>query len=205
MSKMFSPSRMTWRYDPIILSPDTDWSYHLTQFKTLAEKLAGSTNRCIISFVTWYGKVQRNFRNARKQRGLQIAEPAAAQKQDFAESLARIARQNDMDLFSCCNDSLLGHGVKKAACIDGRLLAGLFPDMPADFKPRPSRKDCGCWESADIGAYDTCAHACLYCYANKSPHKAHAAWRRHDDRSAFLGQDFSTSEKWLKQEDTIMR
>ena len=37
------------------------------------------------------------------------------------------------------------------------------------FKDKGQRPECGCVESKDIGMYDTCAHNCVYCYANTSP------------------------------------
>jgi len=39
---------------------------------------------------------------------------------------------------------------------------------------QPSRDGCGCVASVDIGAYDSCSHGCLYCYANRSPEGARA-------------------------------
>lgn len=36
-------------------------------------------------------------------------------------------------------------------------------DVP---KKKTARSECSCLLGADIGAYNTCGHGCLYCYAN---------------------------------------
>lgn len=39
--------------------------------------------------------------------------------------------------------------------------------IPAPRKS-PTRAGCWCYDSIDIGMYDTCLHECVYCYANKN-------------------------------------
>ena len=52
--------------------------------------------------------------------------------------------------------------------MDGDLFETLLHcrlDLKKDKTQRPA---CGCVQSVDIGMYNSCAHACRYCYANYS-------------------------------------
>jgi DNA repair photolyase len=55
------------------------------------------------------------------------------------------------------------------------------------YKAKPTRQECGCTQSSDIGAYDTCPHGCVYCYANMHKRRACKAFDNHNKDSAFLG------------------
>ena len=48
------------------------------------------------------------------------------------------------------------------------------------------RKECACFMTADIGAYNTCGHLCRYCYANYSKELVTQNMRQHDPQSPFL-------------------
>lgn len=47
-------------------------------------------------------------------------------------------------------------------------LFGKTPLTNENLKDRGQRLQCGCMLSKDIGAYNTCPHFCVYCYANAS-------------------------------------
>jgi len=67
------------------------------------------------------------------------------------------------------------------------------------YKEKPTRKECGCTESSDIGTYGTCPHGCIYCYANVNKQRAVKLYSNHDKNSAFLGFNKSQSDKWLAE------
>ena len=53
--------------------------------------------------------------------------------------------------------------------------------------PNPNnRKECACYLTADIGAYNTCGHLCRYCYANADREIVLQNMRNHDPKSPFL-------------------
>lgn len=55
---------MIWRYDPILLSARYDLQYHAAVFEELAAQLAGSTKKCIISFLDYYPKIKAGLHQA---------------------------------------------------------------------------------------------------------------------------------------------
>ena len=96
---------------------------------------------------------------------------------DMAAEMAEVAKEQGISLASCAHDFLVSDAVNKARCIDPVFLASVVDSTErkaalASLKTSPTRKDCGCAASRDIGAYDTCAHGCVYCYANSNPELA---------------------------------
>ena len=53
--------------------------------------------------------------------------------------------------------------------------------------PNPNnRKECACYLTGDIGAYNTCGHFCRYCYANADRDVVLRNIKSHDPGSPFL-------------------
>ena len=199
LSDMYSPKHINWRFDPILLSSICDRSFHLRAFEALASELEGFVERCMISFVTEYNKVIRNFKELERTTGVQIIDCSQDFKIELANDLAAIAASHGIRMFSCCGEYLTGETIKKAHCVDGRLIEELFLPEGFSYDTRPTRKECGCTQSTDIGAYDTCPHGCVYCYANANKRRAHKAFKARDRQSAFLGHVKSDSDRWLAE------
>ncbi|SEK70339.1 protein of unknown function [Ruminococcus sp. YRD2003] len=60
---------------------------------------------------------------------------------------------------------------------------GCSLDIP---KKKSQRAECSCVLGTDIGAYDTCAHLCRYCYANSNRENVRRNMSLHDSSSPFL-------------------
>ncbi|MBF0429751.1 MAG: DUF1848 domain-containing protein [Fibrobacteria bacterium] len=185
LSDNYSPRHLNWRYDPIVISDITGYDHHKKTFEQLARQLEGHVHRCYISFVNGYGKVKRAFEVIRQQKSITVYSPEQAQKLKLLEQLSEIATAHGMNIYSCCDDTLVQSSIKKGRCIDGNLIASLYPSTPG-VKKGPTRKECGCTESIDIGAYDTCPHGCTYCYANSNIQKATSHLHNHNILSETL-------------------
>ncbi len=199
LSERYSPRHINWRFDPIVLSSITGADFYLDAFERLAAQLAGRVERCYFSFVTEYEKVKRNLLPLLTDHGISLLEPPAEEKIALADRLAAIAERYGIRMYSCCGEYLLSPWVHKAHCIDGTIIEQLFFPQGFAHKDKPTRKECGCTESIDIGTYDTCPHGCLYCYANANKAVARAAHERHDPQSAFLGFGKSQSDTWVAE------
>jgi hypothetical protein len=199
LSRMYSPKHINWRFDPIIISDICDRDFFIRAFRELAEDFAGLVEHCYFSFVTEYGKVIRNFKQLERATGVKILNVSEKFKIDLANELAQIAENYSIQMYSCCGDYLVNDKIRKGHCIDGEVIQDLFFPDGFDYQHKPTRAECGCTESSDIGTYDTCPHGCVYCYANTNKLKARKAYENHDKDSAFLGYSKFQSDKWLKE------
>ena len=186
MSQQLSPDRVQWRYDPIILSDHTPASYHLEKFDLISQELAGYTRRCYFSFVDFYGKTERNLKKVSQQHGINFQRPSIDEQRSLIEKMRDIAISRGIRLYSCCEDALLLKGIEKAHCIDIDIIRMLRSDEDIRLKAAPTRQDCGCVQSVDIGAYETCVFGCTYCYATNSHNTALKNFQVHDPNDTIL-------------------
>lgn len=199
LSRIYSPEHINWRFDPIIISSISGRDFYIRSFEELASQFSGLVRRCYFSFVNIYKKVERNFGDFTSSTGITIPQCSDDFRIDLANELADIAQNYGIQMYSCCGDYLVGQKIRKAHCIDGNIIESLFFPDGFSFKEKPTRDQCGCTESSDIGTYDTCPHGCLYCYANTNKQRAQKAYKNHDRDSAFLGYTRSESDKWLAE------
>jgi len=199
LSERYSPRHINWRFDPIILSNVTDEVFFLDAFHHQAARLAGRVERCYFSFVTLYSKVKRNLLRMQEQAGIHVTDPHAETKIALADRLASIAQRYGIRMHSCCGEYLLSPSIHKAHCVDGAIIQQLFCPAQFAYKDKPTRSECGCTESVDLGTYDTCPHGCVYCYANADKAVADRAFANHDPDSAFLGYSRAQSDQWVHE------
>ena len=171
LASRIGPERVRWRYDPIVVSKEMNGDYHRRNFSRIARALAGTTEVCIVSFLDMYGKVKRNLAALEKRTRFQCEDISSASRLALTSDLAEIGAEYGIRLLACCEDGLVGGAVGKARCVDPELLDRIAPSE-GRLPIRSTREECGCAASRDIGAYDTCPHGCVYCYANASPEAA---------------------------------
>lgn len=173
VARRFPGAVIRWRYDTIVLTDVLDRAWHIANFSRLCREMAPFTTECIFSFCDYYKKTLRNM----EYKVPAFHQPGGIESGEMAEEMAQLARSWGIMLSSCAHDALTSDTVSKARCIDPRVLLGVVDSTDRaeaikGLKPAPSRKECGCIASRDIGAYDTCVHGCVYCYANANPEVA---------------------------------
>jgi len=198
IARRYSPERVIWRYDPICITDQLSFDRYEERFAQCAELLQTYAKKCIFSFVHPYKKVLANMK---KYSGHTLAVVSVEQQREYARRLAVRAASYGIQLLACCNDHLPSDQIEKARCIDGRFLSEIFK-VPIDARPASTRKECWCTKSVDIGAYDTCAHGCLYCYANADKERAKAAFLRHDAAWNALSAPVNETRK---EQDTVQQ
>ena len=166
LSEKIGKEKVIWRYDPILLSDKYTADYHLRAFEEIAGTLAGYTEKAVISFVDLYEKTWRNTR------GLGIRLATEKEMMGLAAEMARIASKYNLEIESCAVQwDFQKVGIQRGSCIDKKLIERIIGCRLTGQKDKNQRKECGCFESVEVGAYNTCLNGCRYCYANFSDEK----------------------------------
>lgn len=180
------PRVVVWRYDPVLLSDLTPESFHVDQVSRLAEALTGAADEVVMSFAHLYRKTRRNIETAAVRHDFEWSDPEAGAKRHLLTSLGDIAAARGIRPTLCAQPDLLTPGIDAARCIDLDRLSDVA-GAPIKARAKGNRPGCLCAESRDIGAYDTCPHGCVYCYAVTSQDAAKRRYRAQDPASETLG------------------
>ena len=181
LSKKIGRERVIWRYDPILLTSRFNKEYHFKWYKYLAEKLHPYTQKCIISFVDLYSKTERNTKS------LGIIPFTDESMKEIAGEFSSIAQKYGIQLETCSEAMDFSEfGIKHGKCIDDELISRITGKTLSIGKDPNQRESCGCVKSVDIGAYNTCKHNCLYCYANFSKNTVEKNYLQHNPDSPLL-------------------
>lgn len=192
LSSLIGAQRVIWRYDPVLLSRKYTVGYHKKYFSLLAERLSGSTHRCIVSFIDMYPAVRQ---------ALELAgcmEPDDVQRHELLEHFVVEGRRTGIEIGLCCEDIDEDiPGIKDGCCIDKTLIERISGTALDVGRDRNHRSGCTCAESIDIGCYGTCSNGCLYCYANRGIRPSCISQSAFDPHSPLLGGH-------LKKDDVII-
>lgn len=168
-----------WRYDPIFISDKYNVEYHLRAFKTMVTELSGYTNQCVISFIDLYEKTKRNFPSARAV--------TKEEQELLTKEFALIAKEYNIEIYTCSeNPKLAKFGVRTDGCMSQNVLekaVGYNLKVPNKLRTRAT---CDCLLGSDIGTYNTCMHACKYCYANFDMGLVSSNYQKHNKLSPLL-------------------
>ena len=178
LSDIVGPDRILWRYDPILIQKDFSLEYHGQAFERLSSKLEGYSGKCVISFVDYY-------KDASKRMPLRSLD---AREMDWiAKTFSQIGKARHFRLETCAEQiDLQKYGIMHGKCVDGSLLNSFSRRSFTVKTAAGQRGACGCDQSADIGAYNTCSSGCLYCYANHQKAWLKENLNRYDPQSPLL-------------------
>ncbi len=182
LAERYGPRTVVWRYDPIVFSSETDLAFHRQNFAETARALTGAVDEVCISFVHIYAKTRRNLDLAADDSGFTWSDPKTEDRTSLRSDLQAVAANCGMQLTVCSQPEV---GGEPALCVDAVRLAAMSGE-PIDARRKGNRAGCLCAESRDIGAYDSCPHGCVYCYAVASRSRAQVRHRAHDPDGEFL-------------------
>ena len=200
LSEKIGSDRVIWRYDPILLSNNITVSYHIKYFEELAKRLHKHTAHCVISFINLYKKTITNTKD------YHIFSPSENEMMELANNLSIIAQKYNIKITSCSEKiDLTAQGIENGCCIDPYLIEKICGYKINIRKDKNQREECKCVESIDIGAYNTCCHNCVYCYANSNKEKVKLQSSKHIETSSLLIGELTSSDIIKEREVKLLK
>jgi hypothetical protein len=146
----------------------------------MAAALNGYVDSCVISFIDLYAKTKRNFPEARQV--------TRQEREMIGKEFVKIGKKNGIRIRTCCEGTELEKfGVDVAGCMTQAVIErAIGTTLAVPKRVRSPRSECNCLLGHDIGMYNTCAHGCVYCYANYDRKSVQESLARHDPDSPFL-------------------
>ncbi|MBE6110816.1 MAG: DUF1848 domain-containing protein [Erysipelotrichaceae bacterium] len=179
LSKHIGHKRMVWRYDPVFVNQKYDIAYHIRAFETIASLLEGYTERAVFSFIDLYEKTKRNFPEVR--------EVSYDDQVTLTKAFVQSCEKHHMILTGCLESKELArYGADMNGCMTKQIIEQAIGEELSVPKGTPARDGCNCLLGNDIGAYNTCAHFCKYCYANYDREIVIRNMKKHDPESPLL-------------------
>jgi hypothetical protein len=200
LSDRIGGGKVIWRYDPVIYTDRINMDYHLKSFEYISKALSGHTGKCIISFIHMYSKCERNLK------GTYARELTADEMYDMAKIMVQIAGSYNIEIESCAlKTDLSPYGINPGSCINKTLIEKITGKQLRIGKDKNQRKECNCFESIDIGAYNTCLNNCLYCYANYNFETVIQNFKQHDPESPFLtGRSTDKDTVHIRKQESVV-
>ena len=188
LSRRLGAERVDWRFDPVLINEKYSVEWTAERFSVLCRELNGFTKRCILSFAGPY----RHLKNS-------VPPMKEEEIQKAAKALAAEASRWNLPLVTCAEEmDLTGYGIHPGACISREKLEAVTGNQLKVKKDAGQRPACGCVESYEIGAYNTCVNGCFYCYATRNSDAARRVYAAHSPTSPVLGD--IPGQKWILNE-----
>lgn len=179
LAKKLGSHSVEWRYDPIFLSDKYTFDVHLRSFEKIAKQLSGYIDVCIISFIDLYQKTIKNFP--------EVKEVSLEDQIKLTQALVEIGKVYKIRIKTCNENKLLENfGVDVSGCLTQEVIENAInsrlkiPNLPK------ARSGCDCLLGNDIGAYNSCGHGCVYCYANYDFEMVNENMKKHNKNSPLL-------------------
>lgn len=199
LSSKLGKEKVSLRYDPIFINEKYTLERHAESFEYLLNSLSDYTTEAIISFIDLYEKTKRNFPSAN--------EVNEDERLTIGKEFAKIGKKNNINIKTCVEGTELDRfGIDSNGCMTKEVIESAINKGLNIPKQKARNGECYCLLNNDIGAYNTCNHGCLYCYANSNKGLVKRNLRLHNPKSPILIGEIKEDDaiKEMKQKSFII-